>query len=105
MRRLSRSSERQPNLLNYLYIYMHQIIVFVTTHYVWIVFATLYLINLLIGHKSQLDSWVNKHRWIGGFLKGYQRAPSMRPMAIAPRLLTSIEGSLASQIYANCKCP
>jgi hypothetical protein len=48
---------------------MHQIITFVTVHYVWIAIFVLYICNLLLGHRSQLDSWVLKHPKVGGVLK------------------------------------
>ena len=48
---------------------MQQAITFVTAHWVWIAFIILYICNLLLGHRSQLDSWVLKHPKMGGFLK------------------------------------
>jgi hypothetical protein len=52
-----------------MYLYMHLVIAFVTAHYIWIALIALYICNLLLGHRSQLDSWVLKHPKMGGFLK------------------------------------
>ena len=35
----------------------------------WIGFGLLYMCNVLLGHRSQVDAWVLRHRWLGGFLK------------------------------------
>jgi len=48
---------------------MHLLIAWVTAHWVWFILAMLYICNLLLGHRSQLDSWVLKHPKVGGFLK------------------------------------
>ena len=48
---------------------MKQVIDYIIAHWVWFAFALLYICNLLLGHRSQLDSWVRAHPKMGGFLK------------------------------------
>lgn len=48
---------------------MQQVITFITAHWVWFAFGILYVCNMLLGHRSQLDAWVLQHPKLGGFLK------------------------------------
>jgi len=77
---------------------MHQVIAFVTVHYVWIAFAALYLVNVLIGHKSQLDSWVNKHRWVGGILKVIRGLLPCDPWLLLQGCSLLLKGTLPAKL-------
>ena len=89
---------KQLDLLNYLYIYMHQIITFVTIHYVWIAIIGLYICNLLLGHRSQLDSWVLKHPKLGGFLKVIRGALPGDPWLMLQGASLLLKGTLPAKL-------
>jgi len=77
---------------------MHQIITFVTAHYVWIAVIALYICNLLLGHRSQLDSWVLKHPKMGGFLKLVRGFLPADPWLILQGCSLLLKGTLPAKL-------
>lgn len=85
-------------LLFYPYRYMGPVITFVTTHWVWIAFAIFYLINLMLGHKSQLDAWVIKHPKMGGILKLIRGMLPADPWLVLQGISLLIKGCLPAKL-------
>jgi hypothetical protein len=77
---------------------MQQVISFITTNWVWIAFITLYICNLLLGKRSQLDHWVLRHPKLGGFLKILRGALPGEPFMIIQGLTLVIKGTLPSNL-------
>lgn len=82
----------------YLHINMHLLITWVTAHWIWIGLIVLYICNLLLGHRSQLDSWVLKHPKVGGFLKIVRGALPADPWLILQGLSLLLRGSLPAKL-------
>lgn len=47
---------------------MDILIAFISNHWGMISFIIFYLLNLIIGHKTKIDSWLGKHPKICGYL-------------------------------------
>ncbi|MCK9567769.1 hypothetical protein M0R72_02315 [Candidatus Pacearchaeota archaeon] len=76
---------------------MQQIITFVTVHWVWIAFIVLYICNLLLGHRSQLDSWVTANPKIGGFFKLVRGFLPADPWLIIQGVSLLVKGTLPAK--------
>jgi hypothetical protein len=77
---------------------MDQVINFITTYWVWIAFVLLYMCNLLIGKRSQLDSWVMAHPKVGGALKLIRGFLPGDPWLIISGLTLIIKGTLPAKL-------
>lgn len=77
---------------------MHQVIAFITLHWVWVAFIALYICNLLLGHKSQLDSWVTAHPKVGGFLKIVRGALPCDPWLVLQGISLLLKGTLPAKL-------
>jgi hypothetical protein len=77
---------------------MHSIIPFITLHYVWIALVLLYICNLLIGHRSQLDSWVTSHPKVGGVLKIVRALLPCEPWLIIQGISLLVKGTLPAKL-------
>lgn len=76
---------------------MQQVINYITTHWVLFGFAILYLCNVILGHRSQLDSWVTKHPKVGGVLKVIRGALPCDPWLIIQGLSLLVRGTLPAK--------
>lgn len=77
---------------------MHQIITFVTTHWVWFVFSLFYLINLILGKRSQIDNWALQNPKIGGVFKLIRGILPCEPFLILQGLSLILKGTLPARL-------
>jgi hypothetical protein len=77
---------------------MGTIIAFITLHWVWFAFAILYIINVIIGKHSQLDSWVLAHPKVGGTLKLIRGFLPCEPFLILQGISLLIKGTLPAKL-------
>jgi hypothetical protein len=77
---------------------MDQVINFITLHWIWFAFGILYILNLLLGKRSQLDSWVMAHPKVGGVLKLIRGFIPGEPWMIIQGITLIIKGTLPAKL-------